>query len=291
MQQQLQTFQQRIHQVLATLLKAQTNTPPRLAQAIEYATLNPAKRIRPAIVYAIAEALDLPLTHLDIPAAALELIHSYSLVHDDLPAMDDDALRRGQPTCHIQFDEATAILTGDAQLTLAFDCLSNAPHLSDGIIIKMIQCLAQAAGQNGMIGGQMIDIQSVGQFNNQAKLEQMHLLKTGALIQAAFHLGAMPSPRYPELAPLLSELGKAIGLAFQVQDDILDIEGTTEELGKPQGSDQASNKSTYPQLMGLDGAKILLKQLIEQAHSLKKQSGLDSVFLTQLIDYIATRKS
>jgi len=263
--------------------------PNTLIEAMAYATLNSGKRIRPALVYAVGEALDTPIQQLDSAACAIELIHSYSLVHDDLPAMDNDDLRRGLPTCHIQYDEATAILVGDAQQTLAFQLLSEDPLVLDKHKLMFIQCLSQAAGAAGMIGGQMIDIQSEGQRIELAKLKTLHQMKTGALITSALLMGAIQSQNHETLQPHLTQLGENIGLAFQVHDDILDIESDSQTLGKPQGSDLLADKSTYPKLMGLAEAKVYRDQLIVQAKAQLKHLQIESPFLVQLIEYIAKR--
>jgi geranylgeranyl pyrophosphate synthase len=257
---------------------------------MRYATLNNGKRLRPALIYAMGEALKIPLSHLDAAACAIELIHSYSLVHDDLPAMDDDNLRRGQPTCHIEYDEATAILVGDAQQALAFQILSEDPFVCDGHKIKLIQQLSHASGHAGMIGGQMIDIQSEGLLPELSHLKNMHLMKTGALIKAALLMGACQSQDYAKLNADITNFGNAIGLAFQVQDDILDIESDTQTLGKPQGSDLQADKSTYPRLLGLDSAKIYRDDLIEEALQTLQKMGLNSGFLEDLTHYIVQRK-
>lgn len=294
LQTQLQTYQNRVNQALETLFKQlgeqQPNTPPRLLEATQYATLNSGKRLRPALIYAIGEALQIPLSHLDAAACAIELIHSYSLVHDDLPAMDDDELRRGQPTCHIQYDEATAILVGDAQQTLAFQILSEDPFVSDLHKIQLIQQLSQASGLGGMIGGQMIDIQSEGLLPELSHLKTMHLMKTAALIKAALLMGACQSQEYSKLADPITSFGNAIGLAFQVQDDILDIESDTQTLGKPQGSDLQANKSTYPKLLGLDSAKRYRDELIKEAIEILQKMNLNTTFLEGLTYYIVQRK-
>lgn len=288
MKAQLKIYQQRVNDRLTQLLSKQ-DTPDQLLEAIRYATLNNGKRLRPALVYAAGEALDIPLEKLDAPAIAIELIHSYSLVHDDLPAMDDDDLRRGQPTCHIQYDEATAILVGDAQQTLAFQLLAEDTSIEAEHRIKLIQLLSQASGLQGMIGGQYIDIQSSGQLPSATALENMHNLKTGALIQTALQMGACQSDSFADLSPSLTDFGQKIGLLFQVQDDILDIESDTETLGKPQGSDQQSDKATYPKLLGLDNAKQFKQSLVAEAKTLLDHTALDSVFLTALVDYFANR--
>ncbi len=293
MQTQLKTYQQRVNQQLEQILNhlstQHPTLPTELIEATQYATLNNGKRLRPALIYAIGESLNIPLKQLDGAACAMELIHSYSLVHDDLPAMDDDDLRRGQPTCHIQYDEATAILVGDAQQTLAFQILSEDNHLQDSDKIKLIQLLSQASGMAGMIGGQVIDIQSEGNLPELAQLKVMHQMKTGALINAALQMGACQSKQYSDIKENLTQYGQAIGLAFQVQDDILDIESDTQTLGKPQGSDFEANKSTYPKLLGLSEAKNYRDQLIQQAQQSLAQMPINSPFLTDLTEYIAKR--
>ncbi len=294
LQTQLQTYQTRVNRALETLFKQlseqQANTSTRLIEATQYATLNKGKRLRPALVYAMGEALQIPLCQLDTAACAIELIHSYSLVHDDLPAMDNDELRRGQPTCHIQYDEATAILVGDAQQTLAFQILSDDPFVSDAHKIQLIQKLSRASGLGGMIGGQMIDMQSEGLLPDLSHLKAMHLMKTGALIKAALLMGACQSQEYAKLANHITTFGDAIGLAFQVQDDILDIESDTQTLGKPQGSDLQANKSTYPKLLGLDSAKRYRDELIAEALQTLQKMDLNTTFLKGLTRYIVQRK-
>ncbi len=292
---QLKYYQKRVNQHLTSTLEYYSQSenniiPTTLIEAIHYATLNHGKRLRPALTYAIGEALSIPLNQLDTIACAIELIHSYSLVHDDLPAMDDDDIRRGQPTCHIQFNEATAILVGDAQQTLAFQLLSEAPQISDTCKIQLIQLLSQASGLTGMIGGQMMDIQSEGHLPEVSQLKRMHQMKTGALINAALHMGACQSQHYPSLKDTLTQYGLAIGLAFQVQDDILDIESDTQTLGKPQGSDLKTDKSTYPKLLGLKKAKTYRDTLILQAQKSLSQMPIQSPFLQELTQYIAQRK-
>lgn len=291
MQAELTHYQQRVESQLSDTLQqlVTESVPHTLKEALLYATLNGGKRLRPALIYAIGEALNIPLEKLDSAACAMELIHSYSLVHDDLPAMDDDELRRGQPTCHIQFDEATAILVGDAQQTLAFQILAADTKLSAEHRSQMVALLAQAAGINGMIGGQMHDIESENKTIELQQLKQLHLMKTGALITQALHMGACQSPNYGQIKESLQQLGQSIGLAFQVQDDILDIESDTETLGKPQGSDEALNKSTYPALLGMEAAKTYRDELITSAQQHYQQLGIESVFLSQLIEYIAKR--
>jgi len=293
LKQRLTEFQDRTQQALKSKLElygSSTSAQQPFFEAISYATLNQGKRLRPALIYAVAEALEIPLEKVDSSACAIELIHSYSLVHDDLPAMDNDDLRRGQPTTHIKYDEATAILVGDAQQTLAFQILAEDETLNPEQSIELIRLLSQASGANGMIAGQVIDIASEGKSISLEQLKQLHLLKTGALIQCALLMGAVQSPRYPDLKSQLTQLGEYIGLAFQVHDDILDIESDTETLGKPQGSDLDLDKSTYPKLIGLAEAKDYRDELIGKAKQLLLETNLNSDFLTGLIDYIAQRK-
>jgi geranylgeranyl pyrophosphate synthase len=250
-------YQRRIEDVLARALEIESGATERLLQAMRYSTLAGGKRVRPVLVYATGEALGAPLETLDAAAAAVELIHVYSLVHDDLPAMDNDDLRRGRPTCHRAFDEATAILTGDALQARAFELLTHAPaSIAPAARLEMLRVLADAIGTRGMAGGQAIDLESVKQTLDEAALERMHRQKTGALIQASVLLGAISAglQSAPERAAL-TEFGAEIGLAFQIQDDILDVEGTTTELGKRAGADADRVKPTYPSVLGLDRAR------------------------------------
>lgn len=264
----LTQYQTRINQVLTSHIDALPNLEPRLKDAMRHGLLLGGKRIRPFLVYACGELFDANPQDLDIAAAAIECIHAYSLIHDDLPAMDDDELRRGQPTCHIAFDEATAILAGDALQTLAFDILASgslspqaAPHR-----VAMIQTLARASGYSGMCGGQALDLAATDQEVDIAQLERIHRNKTGALIQAACQLGALASGQnQTQILAHLDAYSSAVGLAFQVHDDVLDITADTHTLGKPSGSDQQANKSTYPALLGLPQAQALAQSLIEEA--------------------------
>ncbi|BBN59850.1 (2E,6E)-farnesyl diphosphate synthase [Hydrogenovibrio marinus] len=289
MKKQLALYQQRVNDALTHFLTSHQTAPTELAEAIRYATLNNGKRLRPALVYATGEALGMSLDKLDAAACAIELVHSYSLVHDDLPAMDDDDLRRGVPTCHIKYGEATAILVGDAQQTLAFDCLANGTNLSDKHKVSMVQILSQASGTVGMIGGQFIDIHSEGKLPSLSALQKMHQMKTGALIQAALLLGACQSDRFDALRPNLAYFAEKIGLAFQIQDDILDIESNTETLGKPQGSDEDADKATYPKLIGLDASKNMRDTLISEAKECLTKMDIQSDFLISIAGYIADR--
>lgn len=239
-----------------------------LVKAIEYGTLLGGKRLRPFLVYATGTMLHADDEALDAPAAAVECIHAYSLIHDDLPAMDDDNLRRGQPTCHIKFGEDSAILAGDALQTLAFSILADGemPGVAPEYRIAMISELAQASGVAGMCGGQALDLAAEGQQIDLAMLEQIHRHKTGALIRSAVRLGALAAGEQGRRAlPLLDRYASAIGLAFQVQDDILDVIGDTAILGKQQGADQHLGKSTYPALLSLDGAREKAKDLYQES--------------------------
>lgn len=266
-----QWSQDRFTQVLqsqGSLTGADAN---RLQDAMSYSMLNGGKRVRPMLVYAAAQAVGASMVHADIAAAAVEMIHAYSLVHDDLPAMDDDDLRRGKPTCHIQFDEATAILAGDALQTQAFQILS-API--DGLTaqqqLTLVNTLAQASGAFGMAGGQSLDLEAVNQTVDLTYLENMHNHKTGALILASVLMGAhCGSALSKDTLTALTTYARAIGLAFQVQDDILDVVSDTQTLGKTQGADAANNKPTYVSLLGLEGAK-------QKAHELHK-AALDAI--------------
>lgn len=269
------------------------NTP--LVDAMQYGALLGGKRLRPFLVYATGKMFGVSMTTLDAPAAAVECIHAYSLMHDDLPAMDNDDLRRGQPTCHIKFGEASAILAGDALQTLAFSILSDAPmtEVSDRDRLAMLSELATASGVAGMCGGQALDLEAEGQRVNLEMLERIHRHKTGALIRAAVRLGALSAGAQGRKAlPLLDKYAECIGLAFQVQDDILDVVGDTATLGKRQGADQQLGKSTYPALLGLEQARKKASDLIAEARQslteLAAQS-LDTTALEALADYIILR--
>jgi geranylgeranyl pyrophosphate synthase len=250
-------YQRRIEEVLARALDIPGAATERLIEAMRYSTLAGGKRVRPVLVYTTGEALGASLELLDAAAAAVELIHVYSLVHDDLPAMDDDDLRRGRPTCHRAFDEATAILTGDALQARAFDVLAQAPAaIPANARIEMLRVLADAIGTRGMAGGQAIDLEAVKKSVSAAELERMHRQKTGALIQASVLLGAISAglSDVPQRAAL-ELFGAEIGLAFQIQDDILDVEGNTSTLGKRAGADADRVKPTYPSVLGLEKAR------------------------------------
>jgi geranylgeranyl pyrophosphate synthase len=288
--QQLLASQQRCENSLNNALKHLNISDPYLADAMSYSLFNGGKRVRPFLVQATAQALGIDDTRVDIAMAAIEMVHSYSLVHDDLPAMDDDDLRRGQPTCHIKFNEATAILAGDALLTGAFEVLVDmSADFSIAQRLKLVSLLSQGSGASGMVAGQAIDLASVGKEVDLAHLERMHGHKTGALIRMSVLMGAHCGQPDEVALKQLTVYADAIGLAFQVQDDILDIESDTATLGKQQGADIALNKPTYPALLGLDGAKEKAKQLHQIAlDALKPLSG-DTSALEQLADYIITR--
>ncbi|ANC01523.1 geranyl transferase [Pseudomonas putida] len=285
--------QARVDAALEPLFVAPSKELERLYAAMRYSVMNGGKRVRPLLAYAACEAFGVAPEQANGAACAVELIHAYSLVHDDLPAMDDDDLRRGQPTTHKAFDEACAILAGDGLQSLAFSALLDA-RLSpqpDAIRLAMVQALAKAAGPAGMVGGQAIDLGSVGVKLDQQALEYMHRHKTGALIEASVRLGALASGR-AEATQLdaLQTYAQAIGLAFQVQDDILDVESDTATLGKRQGADIARDKPTYPALLGLDAAKAYAIELRDQALVALEGFGESAEPLRALARYIVERR-
>ncbi|CAH0184289.1 Farnesyl diphosphate synthase [Rahnella aquatilis] len=267
---ELRAMQQRVDEVLTAYISALPLADLPLVEAMRYGALLGGKRLRPYLVYASGQLFSLDLKNLDAPASAVECIHAYSLIHDDLPAMDDDDLRRGQPTCHIKFGEANAILAGDALQTLAFSILADSemPDVAVKDRLAMISELALASGSSGMCGGQALDLAAEGQQVGLDALEQIHRHKTGALIRAAVRMGALAAGETGRaVLPILDNYAQAIGLAFQVQDDILDVVGDTATLGKRQGADQQLGKSTYPALLGLDGAKAKAMDLYQEAVS------------------------
>jgi farnesyl diphosphate synthase len=259
-----------------------------------YSVLGAGKRLRPTLVYLTGEALGAPLEQLDSAAAAVELIHVYSLVHDDLPAMDDDDLRRGRPTCHRAYDEATAILVGDALQALAFAVLANDPMAGNSAAqrLEMIRVLARATGTSGMAGGQAVDLAAVGQTLSVAAIEDMHRRKTGALIQGSVLLGALAAgvSDGPRMAAL-ERFGAHIGLAFQIQDDILDVEGDPRVLGKSTGADAAHAKPTYPSTVGLESARVRARELRDDAIAALAPLGSRAAALTQLANFVVARVS
>ena len=286
--------QARVNTALDTLFSAPSPELARLYEAMRYSVMNGGKRVRPLLAYAACEALGGAAEQANGAACAVELIHAYSLVQDDLPAMDDDDLRRGQPTTHKKFDEACAILAGDGLQSLAFSALLD-PTLSDcpaQVRLDMVSALALAAGPAGMVGGQAIDLGSVGLKLDQDALEYMHRHKTGALIEASVRLGALASGRAtPAQLQALQAYARAIGLAFQVQDDILDVESDTQTLGKRQGADIARDKPTYPALLGLDAAKAYALELRDQALGALRPFDAAAEPLRHLARYIVERRS
>ena len=261
-------YQQRVNQALDRWLPAESVNPMELHRAMRYSVLAPGKRVRPVLVYATATALGIDLKSVDGAAAAVEMIHAYSLIHDDLPAMDDDDLRRGRPTCHVEFNEATAILAGDALQALAFYVLSHDQAMTSNSTarLKMVEILSLFSGSRGMAGGQAIDLAAVGKPLNIAELETMHIHKTGALIRTCIQFAALSADNLiEEKFNALDGYAKAIGLSFQVQDDILDVIGDTDTLGKPQGSDMERNKPTFPSIIGLDASREKAADLHEKA--------------------------
>lgn len=285
-------YRRRVDNTLGRILPNAETQPTRLHEAMRYAVMGAGKRVRPLLVYGAAGIKGADLSFADSAAAAVELVHAYSLVHDDLPAMDDDDLRRGRPTCHIEFDEATAILAGDALQAHAFLVLSADPSLAalPDRKAELIRILAHASSSAGMAGGQAIDLAAVGRALTLDELSHMHNLKTGALISAAVRMGALAGgiESTDELAAL-DTFGTAIGLAFQIHDDVLDVEGDTAIIGKPQGSDQESGKPTYPMLLGLQDAKEMATQKFDLALSALEQVEGDTGFLAELARYIVRR--
>lgn len=286
--------QARVNAALEGLFTAPGPELARLYEAMRYSVMNGGKRVRPLLAYAACEALGGIAEDANGAACAVELIHAYSLVHDDLPAMDDDDLRRGQPTTHKAFDEACAILAGDGLQSLAFTALLD-PSLTTrdaATRLSMVQALAHAAGPAGMVGGQAIDLGSVGLKLDQTALEYMHRHKTGALIEASVRLGALASGRSSSAdLDALQSYARAVGLAFQVQDDILDVESDTATLGKRQGADIARDKPTYPALLGLDAAKAYALELRDQALQALSAYGEAAEPLRQLARFIVERRN
>jgi geranylgeranyl pyrophosphate synthase len=294
MEARMRGYQARVQAVLDAALPAVELVPQRLHAAQRYAVLGGGKRLRPLLVYCTGEALNVPIAILDAPAAAVEFIHSYSLVHDDLPAMDDDDLRRGQPTTHRAFDEATAILAGDALQVLAFSLLSRdrTPGVTGEARLKMINILADASGTGGMAGGQAIDLAAVGRALTLEELEAMHALKTGALIRASVLMAAACAPGLTQANwDALDGYAQDIGLAFQIQDDILDVEGKTEEIGKTSGADAARAKPTYPSVLGLEAAKTRARELKLRACERLRPLGAGSNVLAWLASYVIERRA
>lgn len=262
---ELARWLQRVEARLEAALPDASRAPQALHAAMRYAVLGGGKRLRPLLVYAAGAATGADEARLDAPAAAVELIHAFSLVHDDLPAMDDDDLRRGRPTVHVAFDEATAILAGDALQSLAFSVLAGAP-VDASLRVAWLASLADATGAAGMCGGQALDMAGTGQRLVPTELEQLHALKTGALIRACVRMGAQAGSADAATLATLDDYASALGLAFQIRDDLLDIEGDSAQLGKTAGKDQAQDKSTYPSLLGMDGARAELARQSRRMH-------------------------
>jgi farnesyl diphosphate synthase/geranylgeranyl diphosphate synthase type II len=294
----IEHFQQRLNLLLKThqsirnlRVPGSLSTPGTLVEASQYSLGNGGKRIRPLLVYSAGMAIDNDVSEevLDYPALAVELIHTYSLIHDDLPAMDDDDLRRGEPTLHKAYDEATAILAGDGLQALAFEVLAQTPEATDHQRVSMITQLARASGPFGMVGGQFIDIQATDSDLSLGELSAMHSMKTGALICASLTLGGTVANASEAQLQALQRFGSHIGLAFQVVDDILDVESDTATLGKTQGKDAEANKPTYIKLLGLEGAKSEAQRLLSEAHSALGEFGESADNLRHLADYIVNR--
>lgn len=284
--------QECVEQALTQRLPSEDILPQKLHRAMHYTVLNGGKRMRPILIYCVGQALGISTAALDALTCAVEFIHVYSLIHDDLPAMDDDDLRRGKPTCHVAFDEATAILTGDALQALAFQVLAldQSITVSAEKRLKMITTLAKASGSQGMVGGQAIDLASVGQQISLPDLENMHIHKTGALIRASVQLATLADNHVdPKTAKKLDHYAQYIGLSFQVKDDILDQESDTATLGKTQGKDQDNDKLTYPALLGLDGAKQKAQELHQFAIESLADFGAEADLLRDLSLYIIQR--
>jgi geranylgeranyl pyrophosphate synthase len=290
---QLSRWQARSEIELARRLPLASAVPQRLHEAMRYSVLGGGKRVRPVLVYASGAALGLPLTQLDAAASAIEFIHAYSLIHDDLPAMDDDDLRRGRPTCHKAFDEATAILAGDALQVLAFQLLASDPSLpaDPAIRLRLVELLAIASGTDGMAGGQALDLAAEGQTLDLPAVELIHARKTGALIRVAVLMAAAcKRPLDAPVAAGLDRYATAIGLAFQIQDDLLDIEGDPALLGKATGADQVHHKPTYPAVAGLAAAKQRVQVLHTEALHALAPLGAAAEPLKQVSDWLLLRQ-
>jgi len=276
---------------LARVLPSELQPPLELHRAMRYAVLGGGKRLRPLLVYAAGHTLGCDGIELDAPACAVELIHAYSLVHDDLPAMDDDALRRGRPTCHVVYGEAMAILAGDALQALAFEILAHDPHVGTDAArtLDMLRLLGRACGAEGMAGGQALDLAAVGRKLTLAELEHMHACKTGALIRTAVRLGARVAGAETDALEALDRYAAAVGLAFQVRDDILDVEGESAVIGKTAGKDAAADKPTFPSIIGLGASRARLAELTTRALDAIEPFGARGELLEELAHYAAHR--
>jgi farnesyl diphosphate synthase len=282
------TIQARVEAALQRGLPSPQHSPARLHEAMRYATLEGGKRVRPLLAFAAGELAGADPTRLEVVASAVEMIHAYSLVHDDMPCMDNDVLRRGRPTVHVEYDEATALLVGDALQTLAFQLIAERRLADDPALhMEMVRLLAIACGSRGMAGGQAIDLEATGKQLSQAELEHMHVRKTGALISAAVKLGALCAGPCP---PALEQYAHRVGLAFQVVDDVLDAEESTATLGKTAGKDSKQGKPTYVSAMGSARAKAFAEELRQGAHQALAEFGAGALRLRQLADFIVLRK-
>ncbi len=291
---QLRSWQQRMEEALAARLPAAELVPERLHAAMRYAVLGGGKRVRPVLLFATARTLGLTERHVEGAACAVELIHAYSLVHDDLPAMDNDDLRRGKPTCHRAYDEATAVLVGDALQPLAFELLARDVALpaDAGIRLRLIEMLAQASGSLGMAGGQAIDLAAKGRRLAVSEVEAMHERKTGALIRASVMMAAACVPRLSEDAQTaLERYARAVGLAFQIKDDVLDATGDVATLGKAVGADVRQARSTYAVLSGVGAARERMQRLHEQAHEALEQFGTAAEPLWAVSTWLLARRN
>jgi len=283
--------QARVEAALERALPVRDQPPTRLHEAMRYAVLGGGKRVRPLLAFAAGEAAGAAAERLDAVACAVELVHAYSLVHDDLPSMDDDVLRRGRPTVHVEFDEATAVLAGDALQSLAFEMLAGGAAGADGAgRAEMVRLLAQAAGSRGMAGGQAIDLAALGRTLTLPELEFMHILKTGALIRASVRLGAHCGALGAAELERLDHYAKLVGLAFQVVDDVLDAQATTATLGKTAGKDAAQGKPTYVSLLGIERARELAEELRRESHEALAGFGGRGERLQALADFIVLRR-
>jgi farnesyl diphosphate synthase len=283
--------QARVEAALERSLPARDQAPQRLHEAMRYAVLGGGKRVRPLLAFAAGAATGAPEERIDAVACAVELIHAYSLVHDDMPCMDDDVLRRGRPTVHVEFDEATALLVGDALQAAAFELIADAAAGADrGVQLELVRLLARAAGSRGMAGGQAIDLESVGKSLTLPELEFMHILKTGALIRASVTLGARCGSPTPAELEGLDHYAKLIGLAFQVVDDTLDAASSTGTLGKTAGKDAVQGKPTYVTVLGLERARELAEELRREAHDAIVGFDARAIHLRDLADFIVLRQ-
>jgi len=288
----LETYRERVNRRLAQAISSGEGTPQRLRQAMEYSVLGAGKRVRPLLAYASGELAGVAAESIDAIAASVELVHAYSLVHDDLPAMDDDDLRRGRPTTHRQFDEATAILAGDALQALAFETLSTDEALAlqpAAARVEIVGWLAGAAGPAGMVGGQSLDMEAEGRSAGEAALENIHRRKTGALLRASIMMPSVLGDMPDEVRDSLDAFARDIGLVFQIRDDLLEVEQDTATLGKRAGSDRANDKSTYPAVLGVEGARARADELYGRATAALESLGPDAAGLVWLASFILRR--